>query len=97
MGIRSLPVSLGPGRAAKVASAAMAVPQLAVIALLLDWGRPLHAAVVAGLLLVQLLMMRRFVADPARRALWLSGLGVPLYVLGMLAAALALRGIEGGA
>jgi chlorophyll synthase len=75
----------------------MAVPQLAVVLLLLDWSAHGHAAVIAGLLGVQLLMMRRFVAAPVERALWYSGFGVPLFVLGMLVAALALRATQGGA
>lgn len=91
MGIGSLPVRLGVRRAALVASGVMAVPQVAVIVLLLQWSQPAHAAGVAALLVVQLLMMRRFVAQPLARALWYSGFGVPLYVLGMLVSAFALR------
>ncbi len=94
MGIGSLPVRLGPQRAAQVACWAMALPQVAVMALLVDWGQPLHAAGVAGLLAAQLLMMRRFLAAPVERALWYSGFGVPLFVLGMLVSAFALRAVE---
>jgi chlorophyll/bacteriochlorophyll a synthase len=97
MGIGSLPVRLGPQRAAVAACWIMAVPQLAVVALLVDWGQPLHAAGIAALLAVQLLMMRRFVAAPRERALWYSALGVPLFVLGMLVAAFALRAVDGAA
>lgn len=97
-GINSLPVMLGPARAARVACWVMAVPQVAVVALLAEWGAPVHAAVVAGLLLAQGLLMRRFLADPERRAVWYSGLGVTLYVLGMLVSAFALQGlVRGGA
>lgn len=95
MGIGSLPVRLGPQRAAQVACWAMALPQLAVIALLVDWAQPLHAAGVAVLLVVQGLMMRRFLAAPIERALWYSGFGVPLFVLGMLVSAFALRAVQG--
>lgn len=94
MGIGSLPVQLGPQRAAQVACWVMAVPQAAVIALLVDWGQPLHAAGVGALLAVQLVMMRRFLAVPVERALWYSGFGVPLFVLGMLVSAFALRAVE---
>ena len=94
MGIGSLPVRLGSQRAAQVACWAMALPQVAVIALLVDWGQPLHAAGVGALLAVQLLMMRRFLAAPVERALWYSGFGVPLFVLGMLVSAFALRAVE---
>jgi chlorophyll synthase len=75
----------------------MVLPQVAVVALLLDWGQPWHAAGVGALLAAQLLMMRRFVAAPRAKALWLSGLGVPLFVLGMLVSALALHALEKGA
>lgn len=92
-GIRSLPVMLGPARAARVACWVMAVPQVAVVALLAEWGAPAHAAGVAGLLLAQGLLMRRFLDDPERRAVWYSGLGVTLYVLGMLVSAFALQGL----
>jgi chlorophyll/bacteriochlorophyll a synthase len=94
MGIGSLPVRLGPQRAAQVACWAMALPQVAVIALLVDWGQPLHAAGVAALLAIQALMMRRFLAAPVAHALWYSGFGVPLFVLGMLVSAFALRAAE---
>jgi chlorophyll synthase len=95
MGIGSLPVQLGPRRAAVAACWIMALPQAAVVALLLDWGQPLHAGGVAALLAMQLLMMRRFIAAPSQRALWYSAFGVPLYVLGMLVSAFALRAVEG--
>ena len=94
MGIGSLPVQLGPQRAAQVACWVMALPQVAVIGLLLDWGQPLHAAGVGALLAVQSVMMRRFLGAPVERALWYSGFGVPLYVLGMLISAFALRAVE---
>jgi chlorophyll/bacteriochlorophyll a synthase len=94
MGIGSLPVRLGPQRAAQVACWAMALPQVAVIGLLVDWGQPLHAAGVGALLAAQLIMMRRFLAAPVERALWYSGFGVPLFVLGMLVSAFALRATE---
>jgi chlorophyll synthase len=96
LGVRSLPVQLGVQGAARVASAVMALPQVAVIALLFLWDRPVHAAGVSLLLLVQLVMMRRFLADPKARALWYSGFGVPLFVLGMLVSAFAVRGLGGG-
>jgi chlorophyll/bacteriochlorophyll a synthase len=94
MGVGSLPVQLGPQRAALVACWVMALPQVAVIGLLLDWGQPGHAAAVGALLAAQGLMMRRFVAQPRQRALWYSGFGVPLFVLGMLVSAFALRAVE---
>ena len=95
MGIRSLPVSLGPQRAAQLACWTMALPQGAVVALLLAWGQPVHAVAVAGLLAAQGLLMRRFLAAPVARATWYSGFGVTLYVSGMLVAAFALRASQG--
>lgn len=93
MGIGSLPARLGPARAARVAAWAMVVPQIAVVALLLTWERPLHAAGVAALVVVQAVMLRALVRRPdERRALWFSAFGVPVYVSGMMVAAFALRG-----
>ena len=97
MGVGSLPVRLGVPRAATVACAAMAGAQAAVVALLASLGRPGHALAVAGLLVVQLLMMRRFRSDPVRHALWLSASGVPFYVAGMMVAATAVRSLAGAA
>jgi chlorophyll synthase len=93
MGIGSLPVRLGVQRAAQTACAAMALPQAAVAGLLLDWGRPLHAAGVAALLTIQVVLMRRFLQAPRERALWYSALGINFFVLGMLVSAFALRGL----
>jgi chlorophyll synthase len=92
MGIDSLPVQLGADGAARVACVIMVLPQLAVIALLFTWGAALQAGIVIGLLLVQLLMMRSFLRAPIEKALWYSGLGVPLFVLGMMASAVAVSG-----
>jgi chlorophyll/bacteriochlorophyll a synthase len=97
MGVRSLPVQLGVQRAARVACLFMAVPQIAVIALLLVWEQPWHAVAVALLLLAQAVLMRRFLADPTARALWYSGFGVPLFVAGMMVSAFALRALGGTA
>jgi chlorophyll synthase len=93
MGIASLPVQLGPRRAAIAAAGTMVLSQALVIELLLDWGRPWHALAIGGLVLAQLWMARRFVAAPVERALWFSGLGVTLFVAGMLISAFALRGL----
>ncbi len=93
MGVRSLPVQLGIQRAAQVACWMMALPQLAVIALLLVWGKPLHAMGVAVLLFIQLGMMYHFLASASKRALWYSGFGVPFFVSGMMVSAFAVRGL----
>jgi chlorophyll synthase len=94
-GIGSLPVRLGVKGAAVAACWTMAVPQVVVVLLLLNWDRPAHAVGVSVLTAIQVIMMTRFVADPRRLAIWYSSLGVTLYVIGMLVSAFALRGIPG--
>ena len=93
MGVRSLPVQLGIQNAARVACAIMIASQVAVVALLLYWGKPVHAGAIVGLMAAQLFMMRRFLASVTERALWYSGFGVPLFVGGMMVSAFALRGL----
>ena len=91
MGIRSLPVQLGVRGAAWAACLFMALPQVAVVAALAAWQRPYHAFAVALVLLVQLLMMIRFLRNPREQATWFSAMGVSVYVTGMLISAFALR------
>lgn len=91
VGIRSLPASLGVANAAWVACGVMIVPQIAVVALLVAWGRPIHAAIIALSLAVQLALMARLLKAPRERAAWYNATGTSLYVLGMLVAAFALR------
>jgi chlorophyll synthase len=91
MGIGSLPARLGVANAARVACVAMAVPQAAVIWLLLVWGLYWAAGIVGALLLTQLALMTRLLADPKGKAPWYNATGTSLYVLGMLACAFAIR------
>ena len=91
MGIGSLPVRLGVDRAALTACWVMAVPQLCVLGLLVIWGQPWHAVAVAALIALQWVLMRRFLRQPTERAIWYSGFGVPLFVIGMMVSAFALR------
>ena len=93
MGIDSLPVLLGPERAARLACWVMAAPQVVVIALLMAWGQPWHAVAVAGLLVVQFALMARLLRDPRGLAPWYNGTGTTLYVAGMLVTAFALRAV----
>lgn len=93
MGVRSLPVTLGPARAAWVACAVMAAPQLVVLGLLASWSLAWSAGAVAVSLVLQLLCMMRLLKDPARLAPWYNATGVTLYVLGMLASAFGLRAL----
>jgi chlorophyll synthase len=92
-GIGSLPVRLGVRGAARTACVFMLVPQLAVVALLVAWGQPWHAAIVAALVAGQVRMMQRFLRNPCAHALWYSAFGVPLFVSGMMVAAFALRSL----
>lgn len=91
MGIGSLPARLGVDRAARLACLVMTVPQLAVVVLLLAWGRPWHALAIAVLLAAQLGLMTRLLQRPRELAPWYNATGTSLYVLGMLTAALAVR------
>ncbi len=90
-GINSLPVLLGPERAAVVACWMMAVPQVVVVGLLFAWGAVLSPIIIIALLGVQAWAMRRMMTDPRKLAPWYNATGVGPYVLGMLAAAFALR------
>lgn len=91
-GLRSLPVQLGVEGAARFACWVMALPQVAVILLLISWGRPIYAIAVTALLAVQLVLMLRLLKSPRERAAWYNATGTTLYVLGMLVVAFCLRG-----
>jgi chlorophyll synthase len=93
MGVNSLPVTLGPQRAAIVACWGMAIPQVVVIALLVLWDKPLHAVAILGVLAAQVWAMQVLLKDPKGKAPWYNGTGVTLYVSGMMIAAFALRGM----
>lgn len=96
MGIRSLPVILGPDNAARLACLIMALPQAAVVALLVQWSHPGFAIGVGALVLVQCALMIRLLGDPRRFAPWYNATGTTLYVLGMLVAAFAVRSLSAG-
>lgn len=93
MGLRSLPVVLGPDKAAKVACWVMALPQAAVIGLLFLWDKPLHAAVITVLLAIQIGAMRVLLRDPEGKTPWYQGMGILFYISGMMIAAFAIRGL----
>jgi chlorophyll synthase len=92
-GVRSLPVLLGERRAALLACWTMALPQFAVVVLLARWGLIFPAALVAFSVTSQYLFMQKLIANPAREAPFYNATGVSLYVLGMLTAAIGLRGL----
>ena len=91
MGIHSLPVQLGVDRAALAACWVMAAPQIVVVAMLVGWGQPFYAVAQGILIALQFVLMRRFLQSPTERAIWYSGFGVPLFVIGMMISAFALR------
>ena len=92
-GVNSLPVALGPERAARMACWVMAVPQVIVVGLLIGWDKPLHAVGVFAVLVGQGMAMRVMLRDPKARAPWYNGTGVLLYVSGMMITAFAIRGL----
>jgi chlorophyll synthase len=94
MGVNSLPVTLGPDRAAKVACWVMSIPQVAVIAALALWDKPWHALAITAVLIAQFAAMRVLLRDPKGKAPWYNGTGITLYVSGMMIAAFALRGLS---
>jgi len=96
LGLRSLPARYGIGPAAKLACWVMALPQVVVIGLLLSWSQHIHAGIVTALLAAQLVLMRRLLQDPEGKAAWYNATGTTLYVLGMLAAAFAVRALQAG-
>ncbi|RMA42781.1 chlorophyll synthase ChlG [Rhodophyticola porphyridii] len=94
MGVNSLPVTLGPERAARLACWIMAIPQVAVIGLLLYWGREWHALAVGVSLALQVWAMTVLLSDPKAKAPWYNGTGITLYVSGMMVTAFAIRTLE---
>ncbi len=95
MGVNSLPVQLGPERAARLACWVMALPQVAVVIALLTWGRAGFAAAVAASLVAQGVLMLRLLEDPRANAPWYNATGTSLYVLGMMVSAFAVAGLQG--
>jgi chlorophyll synthase len=93
MGLRSLPVTLGPDKAAKVACWVMALPQVVVIGLLALWDKPMHAIAVTILLAIQVSAMRVLLRDPEGKTPWYQGMGILFYISGMMIAAFAIRGL----
>jgi chlorophyll synthase len=93
-GVRSLPVVLGPRLAAFVACFIMLAAQLLVVGLLISWQRSEHAFAIVFLMVSQVFAMRVLFRDPAKKAPWYNGVGVTLYVIGMMISAFAVRGLS---
>lgn len=96
MGVNSLPVQLGAGRAARLACAVMIGAQLPVIAMLIGLGAYAHAALVGSFIALQGRLMFPLLDDPRGRAPWYNATGTTLFVLGMLVTAHAIRIAGGG-
>ncbi len=91
MGIDSLPAVFGADIAAEIACLLMAGAQMVMISLLLLWHHPYYAAGVTLVLVAQLVLMRKLLAQPREKAPWYNATGTTLYVLGMLITAFALQ------
>ena len=92
-GVNSLPVTMGPDKASKIACAVMTIPQLIVISLLYYFGTFIEATIIGLLVISQINLMRRLIKNPKKLAPWYNATGVTLYVIGMMVAAIALRGL----
>ena len=95
MGINSLPVLLGPERAARFACVTMLVPQAMVVFVLWLLHLQAFAAAVAAITIAQAWLMPRLLSDPMKHAPWYNATGILLYVIGMLVTAFALRSLVG--
>ncbi|MEM7027457.1 MAG: chlorophyll synthase ChlG [Pseudomonadota bacterium] len=93
LGVRSLPVQLGTNNAARLACIVMAIPQVIIIALLYQWQLDIYAIAVASLLMIQIILMIRFLNRPKELAPWYNTTGITLYVSGMMVSAFAIRGL----
>jgi chlorophyll synthase len=93
MGIRSLPAMLGIVPAVRLACVVMVVPQVIAVALLVSWERPIHGAIIALLILLQLVAMVRLLKRPREMAPWYNGTGVLFSVLGMMVSAFAVSSL----
>jgi len=100
LGLRSLPVMLGPRGALVAAIAFIDIFQVLAIAYVsfaaARYGGPNHipwfaAAAMLVLFLVQLPMQRRLALDPAKLAPWYCASAIPPFCWSMLASAIALR------
>ena len=90
LGINSLPVQLGPERAAKIACYVMAIPQILVITFLFAWALTTFSILVLLLLIGQIFAMRRLLSDPEKFAPWYNSTGVLMFVSGMMVCSLGL-------
>lgn len=92
IGIRTLPVQLGPQPAARLACFVMIAPQLVVLYCLAMWNHSTAMLLITMLVIGQLFAMARFLRDPRALAPWYNGVGVTQYVAGMMVTAMAMGG-----
>lgn len=103
MGVRTIPVQIGAHNAARLSGFVMALPQVIVIYLLYSWSLPIHAFIVAALLIAQVFLMFKYLMDrvqlllkPREMAAYYNASGVSLYVLGMLTSSIGIGSILTG-
>ncbi|PJF27291.1 MAG: bacteriochlorophyll synthase [Phototrophicales bacterium] len=92
-GIKTIPVLYGPKGAAWLIVITMNLAQLGVIVAFAAWGQPFAALGIGAILLAQLPLQRRFLNNPMANFLKFSAIGVSIFVWGMLASAVAVRGL----
>jgi chlorophyll synthase len=90
-GIQTIPLQLGPERAARLIVLTMNFAQLVVIGAFLLWQQWIVAAVLVAILIAQVPTQRNFLKDPTEQFLKFSAIGVSFFVWGMLVAAIGLR------
>jgi len=90
LGIKTIPVQYGAWAAAWLAVLTMNLAQLFVFITFAAWGRWIIAATIAGLLIAQLPLQHKLIADPRGRAIFYNATGTTLFVWGMLVAAIGL-------
>ena len=73
------------------------LPLTLVVALLVGILAGGLIGAIMHLLVVQFMLMHRLLKDPEGKAAWYNATGTTLYVLGMLAAAFAVRTLQAGA
>jgi len=91
LGLRSIPVMLGPRGAIVQAVTFIDVFQALAIAFVLYHHAWIAGGVMTLLFLAQIPMQRKLAADPAKNAPWYCASAIPPFCYGMLASALAVR------
>ena len=93
MNLKSLPVVLGPTKAARVACIIMSCPQIVIVGLLSYWQQFPFVIGLSVIIVLQFIAMSIMLRDPEKKAPWYNATGVLLYVSGMMLTAFALRDI----